>query len=42
MEIKEFPLNQLYSLITGKEWVDWVYYKFDAKWWESRLYMRIN
>ena len=43
---QEFPLEQLiFTLLTmliGKESKDWVYYKFDDKWWESRFYMRRN
>ena len=46
MEIKEFPLEQLIltllTMLIGNEFKDWVYYRFDDKWWESRLYMRIN
>lgn len=46
MQTKEFPLEQLiFTLVTmlkGKEGKEWSYYKFDAKWWESRFYMRRN
>ena len=43
---KEFPLEQLIltlvTMLIGKEGVDYSYYEFDAKWWEMRLYLRIN
>ena len=46
MEVKEFPLDQLVftllCMLLGDEHTDWCYYQFDARWWESRLYMRQN
>lgn len=46
METRELPLEQLIltllTMLIGKEGVDYALYEFDAKWWESRLYMRIN
>lgn len=46
METKELSLTDLIltllTMLIGKEGKDWAYYKFDAKWWEPRLYMRIN
>lgn len=32
----------LLTMLIGVEGKDFCYYKFDTKWWESRLYSRIN